>query len=299
MTKVLIGISSWADTELVHGGFYPAGVDTPDARLKFYSSRFHLAEIDSSYHFFPTRRNLDLWLGNTPAGFSFNLKGFSLFTTHPTRLSALPRTIREKYAAQIQAKSNVYLHHLPEPAINELWGIFTGTVDTFKKAGKLGAVFFQFPPWFHPKSDNWDYLNSIRERLSGYPVAMEFQAGNWVDEHLEETLKFFRERSISLICVDEPQGLKTSVLPVFETTAPLGIVRFHGRNRGNWEIEGVMPTDKYNYLYTQKELEEWLPRIRSMANNTETLHLIFKNKHADYPVENAVMMEKLLNQSFG
>ena len=126
---------------------------------------------------------------------------------------------------------------------------------------------------------------------------MEFQAGSWVDQHLEETLRFLRERGIALICVDEPQGLKTSVLPVYETTAPLGVIRFHGRNRENWDVEGVAPTDKFNYLYNKSELEEWLPRIRTMAKNTETLHIVFKNKHADFPVENAVMMEKLLGQT--
>jgi uncharacterized protein YecE (DUF72 family) len=296
MTKVLIGISSWADTELVHGGFYPAGVDTPSGRLKYYSSRFHLAEIDSSYHFLPTQRNTALWLDNTPAGFSFNIKGFSLFTTHPTPFTSLPRAIREKYGGRIQAKGNVYLHHLPAAAVDDLWGIFTGVIAAFKQAGKLGAVFFQFPLWFHPAPENWDYLNSIRERLLAYPVAMEFQAGSWVDEHRETTLKFFRERGIALICVDESQGLKTSVLPVYETTAPLAIIRFHGRNRETWELKDATPSEKYNYLYNRKELEEWLPRIKAMAKNTETLHLIFKNKHADFPVENAVMMEKLLEK---
>ena len=53
-------------------------------------------------------------------------------------------------------------------------------------------------------------------------------------------------------------------------------------------------TEKFNYLYSEDELKEWVPRIRAMAENTRELHVIFKNKHADFPVKNAVRMKELL-----
>jgi uncharacterized protein YecE (DUF72 family) len=294
MGKILFGISSWADAELVRSGFYPPEVKTPEARLRYYAERFPIAEIDSSYHFFPTRRNLALWLENTPGGFKFNVKAFSLFTQHPTPFSSLPRTLREKYGDMIKAKGNVYQHHLPDGAVDELWAIFINTLESFRGAGKLGAVLFQFPPWFHPEPGNYDYINICRERLKPYPVAVEFQVGSWLDKYREETLKFLRERSLALVCVDEPQGLKSSVPTVHEVTAPLAVVRLHGRNRENWEKKGVSATDKFNYLYSKKELKECVPAIQAMAEKSENLHLIFKNKHADFPVKNALMMKELL-----
>jgi len=163
--KILIGISSWADTELVHSGFYPPEVKTAEARLSYYASRFPITEIDSSYHFFPTQRNLALWLENTPEGFNFNVKAFSLFTQHPTPFSSLPRTIREKYTGQIHAKGNIYLHHLPDAAVDDLWAIFVRAMESFRNAGKLGAALFQFPLWFHPEPKNYDHINNCRERL--------------------------------------------------------------------------------------------------------------------------------------
>ncbi len=295
MGKIQIGISSWADAELVRSGFYPTEVKTPEARLMYYAVRFPIAEIDSSYHFFPTQRNLALWLENTPGGFKFNVKAFSLFTQHPTPFSSLPGTIREKYAGRIQAKGNVYQHHLPDGAVDELWVIFLNTLESFRSAGKLGAALFQFPPWFHPEPGNYDYINICRERLLPYPVAVEFQAGNWLDKNREETLNFFRERSLALVCVDEPQGLKSSVPAVYEVTAPFSVVRFHGRNRENWEKKGVSTTDKFNYLYTREELKECVPGIQAMADKSEYLHVIFKNKHADFSVKNALMMKELLS----
>lgn len=290
----MVGISSWADPGLVQSSFYPADIKTPESRLKYYASRFSIAETDSTYHSFPTQRNLSLWLENTPDGFAFDVKAYSLFTGQPTKFTALPRTIREKYSEQIGAKDNVYLHHLPDEAVNELWEIFIRAAESFQKVKKLGALFFQFPPWFYPEPRNFDYVARCRERLSKFRVAVEFRVGSWLDQHREKTLKFLRENGISLVCVDEPQGFKSSVPPVAEVTAPFAMVRFHGRNRENWERGPVDAAEKFNYLYSEDELKEWVPRLMSMAKSALELHVIFKNKHADFPVQNAIQMKKLL-----
>ncbi|MGD0794349.1 MAG: DUF72 domain-containing protein [Dehalococcoidales bacterium] len=294
MGRVLVGISSWAEPELIKSGFYPPEVKTPAERLKYYADRFPVAEIDSSYHFFPTRHNLGLWLENTPDGFTFDVRAFSLFTQHPTRLTALPGTIREKYGDEIQARGNIYPHHLPPAALDELWTIFIRNIEVFSTAERLGAVLFQFPPWFHPEPENFDYIAGCRKRLPQFQVAVEFRVGTWLDEHHEETLKFLREQGITLVCVDEPQGFKSSVPAVAEVTAPLSIIRFHGRNSENWERSDVMATEKFNYLYSEDELKEWIPRVRSMAQKADELHIIFKNKHAEFPVKNAMQMKELL-----
>ncbi|MBI2980031.1 MAG: DUF72 domain-containing protein [Chloroflexi bacterium] len=294
MGRNLVGISSWAEPELIQSGFYPAEVKTAEERLSYYAARFSVAEIDSSYHFFPTQRNLALWLENTPDGFTFDVKVFSLFTQHPTPFSALPRTIREKYGGQIQAKENVYLHHLPDAAVEELWTILIRTMEAFRTAGRLGAGLFQFPPWFHPEPKNFDYIARCREKLPDYQMAVEFRVGSWLEKRREETLEFLRKHGIALVCVDEPQGFKSSVPPVAEVTAPLALVRFHGRNKDNWEGKGLPSTEKFSYLYSEDELKEWVPKIRSMAEGAKELHVIFKNKHADFPVKNATQMKGLL-----
>lgn len=74
----------------------------------------------------------------------------------------------------------------------------------------------------------------------------------------------------------------------------MGIVRFHGRNKDNWERKGLQSTEKYNYLYSEDELQEWVTPIRTMTEKTDELHVIFKNKHADFPVRNAEQMKALL-----
>jgi uncharacterized protein YecE (DUF72 family) len=293
MQRIRLGISSWSTPEL-EKSFYPPEVRSAADRLRYYSSRFSVAEIDSSYHFFPTAHNMELWLENTPADFAFDVRVFSLLTGHPTPLSSLPKSVRDKYRGRIQTKGNVYLHHLPAEAIDELWAICSSDVDRFQSAGKLGAVLFQFPPWFHPEPDNYAYISTCRNRLSRHRVAVEFRVGSWLEGHKEETLAFLHKLDITLVCVDEPQGFRFSVPPVAEATSGLAIIRFHGRNAETWEEKGIPADERFDYLYNEEELTEWLPRIHRLAETAE-VHVIFKNKHADFPIRNVIQMQTLLD----
>jgi uncharacterized protein YecE (DUF72 family) len=298
MNKILVGISAWADRGLVASGYYPAGVSTPADHLRYYSREFPVAEIDATYHRFATQKLLAFWLDNTPPGFVFNVKAFSLFTQHPTPFASLPRAFRERFPALGEHKGNLYPHHFPDEAIDDLWDGFIRTAGAFREVGKLGAVLFQFPPWFHPGRESFDYLEECCRRLPGLPLAVEFRATAWFDaEHLGGTLDFLRGLGISVVCVDEPQGFRSSLPPVAEVTAPLGLVRFHGRNRDNWERRDTGPDERYSYLYSDDELEEWLPGVRAMAEKTEALHVVFKNKHADYPVRNARRFKEMLGEA--
>ena len=288
MGNILVGTSSWADRSLVVSGrFYPPEIKTPAARLNYYSKEFPIAEIDTSFHFFPTSHNLALWLDNTPEGFTFDIRAYSMFTGHPAQFAALPASIRRQYPDLVEHKT-LYLHHLPVPAVEQLWGLFAAYAATVEKAGKLGVVLFQFPPWFHPSEENREYLISCRERLRDYRLAVEFRTGDWVTgETLPTTLAFLRRHGIALVCVDEPQGLKTSVPPVTAATASVAMVRFHGRNTETWEKRGSSPADRFNYLYKREELEEWAVKVKELSLQAEKVHVIFKNKFEDYSARNA------------
>lgn len=291
----MVGISAWTDRGLIDSGaFYPPEVKSPADRLRYYSGLFPLAEIDSSYHFFPTRNNVSLWQENTPERFTFDVKAFSLFTQHPTLPNSLPRFVRERFGEAIPGKSHLYPHHLPAEVTDELWRIFREAIEPLREAGKLGAILFQFPPWFHYGQDHLDYIASCRDRLPGHVMAVEFRHAGWLDgANGESTLSFLRKHEIALVCVDEPQGLPSSVPPVAEVTAPLGIVRFHGRNKENWESKDAA-SERFDYLYSDAELKEWQAKIRKMAKLTTELHVVFKNKAQDFPVRNARRMMELL-----
>ena len=97
--------------------------------------------------------------------------------------------------------------------------------------------------------------------------AVEFRNASWLNEkNAERTLRFLTDRKIAFVMVDEPQGFKSSVPPVTAVTSDLALVRFHGRNRETWEAKGITPAERFRYLYSRDELEEWAPRIRDAAS---------------------------------
>jgi uncharacterized protein YecE (DUF72 family) len=294
--KILVGISSWADPELIASGFYPPSVKTPAERLGYYSSNFKVVEMDSSYHFLPSARNLSAWIEATPGDFLFDVKTFSLLTQHPTLIGALPRDMRDKAQKFVNKEGHLYIQHLDNETASQIWDRFASSIRPLETAGKLGLITFQFPSWFHPREENYEYIKKCREKLSGYRLGMEFRFQSWLDEeHRENTLKLLEGNGLALICVDEPQGLKSSVPALAEVTAPYAAVRFHGRNTENWERQDINQNEKYNYLYKDDELKEWAVKIKQMARKAEKVLVIFKNKHLDYAVKNARQMIAFLN----
>ena len=77
MSSILIGTASWTDKSLIASGrFYPPKRNTPEERLRYYSSQFPLVEVDSSYYALPKPEVAELWAKRTPPDFGlYDLKG--------------------------------------------------------------------------------------------------------------------------------------------------------------------------------------------------------------------------------
>lgn len=292
--EILTGTSSWTDPTLLKSGWYPKQAKTPEARLVFYAEQFPVVEVDSTYYALPSERNAVLWVQRTPAHFTFDVKAFGLLTGHPVRVDALPRDLREEVA---QDKRSVYAKDLPSSAVSSVWELFRSALMPLHSAGKLGAVFFQFPEWFVPSRANRDYLAALPERLPDYPVAVEFRRKTWMDppQSAERTLGFLEERGLAYVCVDMPQGFASSLPPVTATTlGDLAVVRFHGRNRKTWKAKGISTAERFNYLYSEEELREWVPRVAGLAEGARRVHVLFNNCYGDKGVQNARQLADLL-----
>ncbi len=164
-------------------------------------------------------------------------------------------------------------------------------------AGKLGTVLFQFPPWFGPRRDNRDYILEAKERLGQYTMAVEFRNGTWMAEESDRdrTLRFLSENGISFVCVDEPQGFKSSVPPVTAVTNERqAVLRLHGRNAEMWNARVKTAAERFDYLYKREELEEWVPGVRDLASEAREVHVLFNNCHRDYGVRNAREIGEML-----
>ena len=295
-SRLRVGTASWTDPTLTkESDWYPKRSLSAEERLRFYASVFTMVEVDATYYHPPTEELAALWTERTPQDFRFDIKAYSLLTQHPTRPQSVWPDVAEQIDPEHKDAKSVYLSHLPEPAVDEAWERFRQALMPLHSAGKLGAVFFQFPQWFTNRRDNRTYLDTLPQRLPDYQVAVEFRHESWLDgDSAAKTFKQLESLGLAYVAVDEPQGFKSSVPPVLAVTADLAVVRMHGHNTENWQRKGITAAERFKYLYSDDELAEWAPKVREVAAQARETHVVFNNCYRDYGVRNARQLGALL-----
>ncbi|WP_030612370.1 DUF72 domain-containing protein [Streptomyces sclerotialus] len=284
---IAVGTCSWTDQALVRSGWYPRGRRDAEGRLRYYAERFPVVEVDATYYALPSARNSALWAERTPDGFRFDVKAFSLLTGHPTAPHALPPGLRPARERPGAARGT-------DPALlDEVWDRFGQGLEPLRRAGRLGTLLFQFPPWCAPGSRWETFLTACRQRTEGWPVAVEFRhPAWWQGDQAERTTALLAELGMAAVAVDMTRTLPRSVPPVTPvTSAHTAVVRFHGRS-ASWGSGSK--EDRFRYAYAPSELAEWVPRIHDMAARTDRVHVLFNNCCGDAAVRAAEHMQHLL-----
>jgi uncharacterized protein YecE (DUF72 family) len=285
---ILVGTASWTDKSLVQSGWYPEGCTSAEDRLRHYASQFPLVEVDSTYYFPPRPDVVRAWVARTPDGFTFDVKAFSLLTQHPTNPEALPE------GGAPRGKKRVYLKDVDPAVVDEVWDRFLSALRPLRRAGKLGALLFQFPPWFVLRGANKTYLLECARRAQPFRICVEFRHPSWTTaENLDETTELLERGGIAYVIVDMPQRLKGSIPTVLLVTSKeLAVVRLHGRNRQGFEARSFQGLVEHRY--TRAQLKAWVPKLRTLSEQAEAVHVVFRNAHADYAVRNAAELQRLL-----
>jgi uncharacterized protein YecE (DUF72 family) len=294
--EVRFGTASWTDPTMTKPGvFYPKGLDTAEERLRFYASQFPVVEVDATYYALPNKRTAETWVERTPKDFVFDIKAHALMTGQPTEVTRLPKAIKEELPRELTEKKRIYRKDMPAELLDAVYKQFREALEPLIDAGKLGAVFVQFPKWVFPSNEARDLILETRRRLE-LPIAVEFRHGSWFNEkNAERTIRFLQDNKIPYVAVDEPQGFKSSVPPVvFPTTGDLAVFRFHGRNQENWEKTGITPAERFRYLYDEDELADWTPKIAGVAKTTKQTHVVYNNCFSNYGTTNAREAARLL-----
>jgi uncharacterized protein YecE (DUF72 family) len=135
--------------------------------------------------------------------------------------------------------------------------------------------------------------------MTGHTLSVEFRQQGWFDGDAATaaTLAFERELGVVHTVVDAPQGFANTVPAVWESTHPrLALVRLHGRNRDTWNIRGASDSsERFNYDYGDAELREIATRLRRLAAQAATTHVVFNNNHGDQGQRNAASLTTLLD----
>ena len=297
--RIYVGAASWTDpTFTARGVFYPDEAKTPEARLRYYASRFPLVEVDSAFYALPTPQTAQGWVDRSPDSFVFDVKAFALMTGHATEVARLPAAFRAALPAALATVSRLYAKDLPAELDDEIWRLFRDALRPLRDNDKLGGVLLQFAPWVGPTKESAVMFERARERLGDLPIAVEFRNAAWLGERLRSrTWDLLSRFGISYVAVDEPQGTPTSVPPlVHVTNRSLAVIRLHGQRADRWAARGVPAVEKYRYLYSAAELDAWVSRIIEAAEAAERLHVVFNNCYANYGAVNAAEMISRLRE---
>jgi uncharacterized protein YecE (DUF72 family) len=208
--------------------------------LSYYAEVFDTVELNVTYYRIPDRKLVRGWIDRTPDGFLFSVKAHKSLT-----------------------------HERESPDFHA----FSDPVAELQEAGKLACILAQFPHSFHPTSQNWNYLGILAEGLSGFPVVVEFRGADWIEE---STFMQLDELGLGFCCVDEP-SLPRLMPKVARATSEIAYVRFHGRNAEKW-WRHEHAWERYDYTYSEAELEEWVPKIRTLDDRA-ILTVVYANNH--------------------
>jgi len=290
MGRIRVGTASWTDKTLLESGWYPESADTAEKRLAYYSKKFPLVEVDATYYSPPAEQTAKLWAERTPPGFLFNIKAFSLLTGHPTKPTALYKDLRPE-----TDKKNIYPGDLPPQAYEDVWTRFLSALEPLSDSRKLGAILFQFPPWFTIRRSNKQYLLEVAKRCSPMRVALEFRHASWfAGDNQDETLEFLRRNHLPFVSVDMPQGHRSSIPPVLAATSDLAVVRFHGHS-DKWTSRNIY--ERFGYRYSDRELKDWAPKLGKLADDAADTHVLMNNCYSDYATTNAQQFMDLLSSA--
>ena len=274
MAEVRIGTCSWAD-EALSKHWYPKGLPAGE-RLPHYARHLDTVEVDSTYYRLPAEEMVRRWAERTPDGFVMHVKAFGLMTRHPVKVEALPPDLRDD--APTDDKGRV--DRPSREFRGEVFRLFLEALEPLRSAGKLGGILFQFPSYVVYKDPSLDYLQWAREQLGGDELLVEFRHSSWFDgEHRDETLRFLEELRATHVIVDAPriEGAKNVAPTVLALTSPTVYVRFHGRNADTWNKRGGSASERFDYLYSDEELQEWVGPLRELAGQAEQAYAFFNN----------------------
>ena len=274
MTEIRIGTCSWADDALSKH-WYPKGLAAGE-RLPYYAEHFDTVEVDSTYYRLPAEPMVERWAERTPEGFVMHVKAFGLMTRHPVKLESLPPDLRDDAPTDDRGRVERPSRELR----GEVFRRFLEALEPLRSAGKLGGILFQFPSYVVYKDRSLDYLQWAREQLGNDEMLVEFRHVSWLDdEHRDETLRLLEELRATHVIVDAPriEGAKNVAPTVLALTSPTAYVRFHGRNADTWNKRGGSASERFDYLYSDDELREWVGPLGELAEQAEQAYAFFNN----------------------
>jgi uncharacterized protein YecE (DUF72 family) len=265
---VRLGTCSFADEGLLKA-WYPRGVSTSRARLRYYAERFDTTEVDSPYYHLPDPGVTRNWAQRTPDEFVFHVKAHASMTWHQG-----------------------------EPT-DEAFAEFRASITPLELSGKLRGILLQYHPRFTKSPEALIELERAPERLAPLVPLVEFRHRSWMEpEERAGTLEFLERHGLAYVSLDTPMTRASNVVARHAAaTHAVAYVRFHGRNEKTWNIKAEKSSERFNWMYSEEELEEWVPKLGRLAEDADEVYAMFNNNRDDFAPRSAVILRGLLDEA--
>jgi uncharacterized protein YecE (DUF72 family) len=269
---VRIGTAGWSYKDW-EGIVYPDQLKKQQHPVEYLAQFFDLIEINTSFYGHIRPEWGKLWCRKAAAvnpHFIFTAKLNKAFTHSPIAVleSTSAATIRANAEDEALAKAGL---------------------DSIAAEGRFGALLAQFPISFKNTNENRDYLESVLQRFRKYPLVVEVRHDSWSNENI---LRYFAEKGVAFCNIDQPK-LGKSLRPTEHVTSGIGYIRLHGRNYDQW-FEHEKSEDRYNYLYTLKELAGWKDKIERVAKKADVTFVVANNHFQGKAAVNALELKHMI-----
>jgi uncharacterized protein YecE (DUF72 family) len=303
-----IGCSGWSYNDWV-GPFYPTETKKEDW-LSYYGHFFPTVEINSTFYAVPNQFTVRAWVQKGNATRKFREDRFWRQDKEQAKFTfslKLPQKITHEHLVKGDLdKANQDLRAFEAAVLNPLY-----------EQNLIGAVLVQMPPYFRfgpEEKKEGKSLKVLEDFLHVLPTdrydwAIELRHNSWHTKGRGKTMTLVPEAASVIkkfrimLCETDGPGFPNIRLP----GAKKIYVRFHGHNQDLWFKKGAGSSkgmgekeeapdskgryNRYDYLYTDKELEPWKKHIEE---DFEEKYIYFNNHPRGKGPKNALMLMDIL-----
>lgn len=238
--------------------FYPEKTRGKFDRLRFYSQFFDFVEIESSF--------------------------YNIYSNEVAK--SLIEKVKDNKKFTFSIILNNAFTHKENFNKNEL-KITLEFLDELKSNNKLECILLHFPYYFHNTKDNRLQLIKLKNIFKDYNLVLDLKHNSW---HSPLTYNFLEESKLHLCLIDEPtqENFKTTVL------GKLAYIHLYGRSSSFLSYNNS--NDKFNYLYSNSELNEISIKIEGLRRKSNKIFLVFKNTQMAKAIANAFTLNSYIKK---
>ncbi len=246
-TQLHVGPAGWSyeDWEgIVYPEPRPRGFRPPT----FLAQYFNTIEVNSTFYRPPNAGYCERWVKDVAARPDF------------------------LYTAKLWQR---FTHERQEHWMRKEVEVFRDGIAPLVEAGKLGALLVQFPWSFRYSRSSEQHVKGVVDEFGDLPLVLEVRHSGWIQDR---ALQFIESLGVGFCNIDQP-AFRNNIPLTSYAFGPRGYLRLHGRNAEAWFDKDAGRDQRYDYFYSDEELDEIQAALEEIADRVERMFVIANNHY--------------------